>query len=48
VLRKLAAHQRFYAWLDRFIYLLRERNYTSESLIVVFETLCWVFFPDNM
>ncbi|GBU20900.1 hypothetical protein R80B4_00787 [Fibrobacteres bacterium R8-0-B4] len=35
----------FAEWLHRFIYLLRERNYTSESLIMVFETFCLVFFP---
>jgi len=48
VLRKLTAQPQFYVWLDRFIYLLRERNYTSESLIMIFETLCWVFFPNSL
>ena len=38
----------FSDWLDRFIYLLRERNYTSESLIMIFETLCMAAFPDSM
>jgi hypothetical protein len=36
----------FDAWLKRFIYLLRDRNYTSESLIMTFETLCLAAFPD--
>jgi len=35
-------------WLDRFLYLLRERNYTSESLIMTFETLCMAAFPDSL
>lgn len=29
----------FGAWLDSFMYLLHHRNYTSESLIMIFETL---------
>ncbi|MDR2578757.1 MAG: hypothetical protein LBC70_08140 [Chitinispirillales bacterium] len=36
---------RFKAWFDRFIFILRERNYTSESLIMTFETLCFFVFP---
>jgi hypothetical protein len=38
----------FRVWLDRFLFLLRERNYTSESLIMTFETLCMAAFPDSM
>jgi len=38
----------FVEWLRRFMYLLQERNYTSESLIMVFETLCMGAFPDSM
>ena len=30
----------FPAWLDSFMYLLHHRNYTSESLIMIFETIC--------
>ena len=44
----LASKPIFSDWLDRFIYLLRERNYTSESLIMIFETLCMAAFPDSM
>jgi hypothetical protein len=36
----------FDEWFKRFVYLLRERNYTSESLIMVFETLCFAAFPE--
>jgi hypothetical protein len=32
-------------WFDRFKYLLHERNYTSEALMMVFETLCLTAFP---
>jgi len=38
----------FAVWLKRFTYLLQERNYTSEALIMVFETLCMSAFPDSM
>jgi len=38
----------FVEWLKRFMYLLQERNYTSEALIMVFETLCLGAFPDSM
>jgi len=34
------SHPNFRTWLGRFIFLLKERNYTSESLIMAFETLC--------
>jgi len=44
----LMAKPNFRVWLDRFLFLLRERNYTSESLIMTFETLCMVAFPDSM
>jgi hypothetical protein len=38
----------FIEWLKRFVYLLQERNYTSEALIMVFETLCMGAFPNSM
>jgi hypothetical protein len=38
----------FIEWLKRFVYLLQERNYTSESLIMVFETLCMGAFPNSV
>jgi hypothetical protein len=38
----------FAVWLKRFMYLLQERNYTSEALIMVFETLCMSAFPNSM
>jgi len=38
----------FVEWLKRFMYLLQERNYTSEALIMVFETLCMGAFPESM
>jgi hypothetical protein len=38
----------FAVWLKRFTYLLQERNYTSEALIMIFETLCMSAFPDIM
>jgi hypothetical protein len=36
----------FDEWLKRFVFLLHERNYTTESLIVIFETLCLAAFPE--
>jgi hypothetical protein len=48
VLNGLILRPSFKIWLRRFIFLLRERNYTSESLIMAFETLCWASFPDAM
>jgi len=47
-LNALMSNPVFYEWHTRFIYLLRERNYTSESLIMVFETLCMTVFPDSL
>jgi len=38
----------FIEWLKRFVYLLQERNYTSEALIMVFETLCMGAFQNSM
>lgn len=37
----------FSEWLRRLIFLIKERNYTSESLVMVFETLCWKVFPKH-
>ncbi|GHV14991.1 hypothetical protein AGMMS49938_12160 [Fibrobacterales bacterium] len=34
----------FNSWFDDMLYLLRNRNYTSESLIVIFKTLCQNYF----
>ncbi|MDR2692869.1 MAG: hypothetical protein LBB74_01475 [Chitinispirillales bacterium] len=42
------AKPHFRVWLDRFLFLLRERNYTAESLIMTFEMLCLAAFPDSM
>jgi hypothetical protein len=36
----------FDEWLKRFVFLLHERNYTTEALIVIFETLCLAAFPE--
>jgi hypothetical protein len=33
-------------WRDDLIYLLNSRNYTAESLIAVFDTLCIALCPD--
>lgn len=38
----------FAEWFNRFKFLLKERNYTSESLIMVFETLCLAAFPNSL
>ena len=38
----------FDKWLKDFLYLLHCRNYTPESLIFVFQTLCCLRFPVNM
>jgi hypothetical protein len=47
ILSDIAGKPVFSAWLDKFIYLLRKRNYTAESLVLVFETLCMFAFPDT-
>jgi len=44
----LMAKPHFRDWLNRFLFLLRERNYTSEALIMTFETLCMAAFPDSL
>jgi hypothetical protein len=44
----LVSKPEFSDWFKRFIYLLRERNYTSEALVMVFETLCFMAFPENV
>ncbi len=44
----LVSRVEFSDWFKRFIYLLRERNYTSEALVMVFETLCFMAFPENV
>jgi hypothetical protein len=36
----------FDQWLNDFRYLLRYRNYTAESLIFIFQTLCELRFPE--
>ena len=38
----------FDQWFKDFLYLLHCRNYTAESLIFVFETLCCLRFKINM
>jgi len=48
LLSALMSRPIFVVWLKRFMYLLQERNYTSEALIMVFETLCMCVFPDSM
>lgn len=44
----LFANPQFKDWHNRFIFMLRERNYTSENLIMVFETLCLMAFPESL
>jgi len=34
-------------WLKQFMFLLQEREYTSESLVMIFETLCLAVFSSN-
>jgi len=45
---KLMASPYFKKWYHRIIYLVKERNYTSEALIAIFETLCLAAFPEGM
>jgi len=33
-------------WVDKYVYLLKERNYTPEALIMVFEGFCLANFPE--
>ena len=39
-MKELFTEALFKDWADKFLHLLRERNYTAESLVMVFETLC--------
>lgn len=33
-------------WVDKYVYLLKKRNYTPEALIMVFEGFCLANFPE--
>ncbi|MDR0307412.1 MAG: hypothetical protein LBI42_11325 [Chitinispirillales bacterium] len=44
-MRALMANPKFKEWHEKFTFLIRERNYTAESLIMAFETLCLFAFP---
>jgi hypothetical protein len=46
-MKSLMEKRSFKDWHKKFIYLLKEQNYTSESLIMLFETLC-LMFPDEI
>jgi len=48
LMAELILKDSFYEWFKRFMFLLRERNYTSESIVMVFETLCLAAFPDSL
>lgn len=37
----------FAGWIKNFIYLLHHRTYTSESIILIYETLCYSHFPSG-
>jgi hypothetical protein len=37
---------RFEDWLNKFVYLLKERTYTSESIIMIFDGFCLANFPE--
>ena len=43
----LATADWFDTWLDDFLHLLHRRNYTSEAIAFIFETLCIYAFQDN-
>ncbi len=38
----------FERWFRDFLYLLHCRNYTAESLIMIYETICCLKFPKNL
>jgi len=44
----IISNQFFDEWLRNFKYLLEERSYTAESLVMVFETLGFVFHNTRM
>jgi hypothetical protein len=44
----LLSKKAFYNWHEKFKHLVKERNYTSESLIMIFETLRLALFPNDM
>jgi len=37
---------RYEDWVNKNVYLLKERNYTSEALVMVFEGFCLANFPE--
>lgn len=37
---------RFEDWLNKFVYMLKECTYTSESLIMIFDGFCLTNFPE--
>lgn len=45
---KLMQEEWFENWFRNFIFLTHHRNYTSESLIFIFETLCYFKFPKGL
>lgn len=44
----LKEHKHFRTWLNNFLYLIKKRNYTTENLILVFETFCLAFCKEAL
>ncbi len=47
-IKKLFDDEWFQLWFNDFFYLLHHRNHTPESLIFIYETLCFFKFPRNI
>jgi len=48
LMKDFMAKESFDKWLKQFMYLILEREYSAESLIVIFETLCVTVFSNDI
>jgi len=48
LMKDFIVKESFDKWLKQFMYLILEREYSAESLIVIFETLCVTVFSNDI
>ncbi|GHV17331.1 hypothetical protein AGMMS49938_18060 [Fibrobacterales bacterium] len=48
MLKSFISDENFCKWFNDCLYLVQNRNWTSEGLILIFETLCLGYFPEAM
>jgi len=48
LMKDFMVRESFDKWLKQFMYLIQEREYSAESLIVIFETLCVTVFSNDI